>query len=654
MKTYNKKDLDTAVAPQDDFFQFANGGWIAKNPIPPEKSSWGSFNALREKVAKQVHAITKDALAGKLTGGEHGIGDTEAQQLSDFFTSGMDMKTRNKVGTKPIAHWLDLIENIDSIESLTSAITHLHKDGFSPLFGVFVGQDDKASTKYITNIVEGGITLGERDFYLVKSERNETIKAGFLKYAHELLAHVGTSTKTDGHTIWDFETKLARISMSRTDRHDITKTYHTYSVSAWQKECPAFPWKEYLKTQGLSAATHLLVQQPEYLKKMTELFKKTPLETWKLYLRFGILNDSAGMLTDTIGKTAFAFYGKVLSGSEKQEPQWKRVLGAVNGGIPDILGKEYVRRHFTKEAKEHMDALVDDLFVAFRARIKNLDWMSDVTKKKALVKLGKMTRKIGYPTKWRSYAGLHIDPTDYVGNIMRAGLHEMRHNFSKLGKPVDRDEWFMSPHVVNAYFSPNMNDIVFPAAILQDPFFDHEGDNAINYGAIGAVIGHEMTHGFDNHGCLFDGDGNYKNWWTAEDKKRFDKKAAVLVKQFNNFHVHGQPVNGKLTLGENVADLGGLAIAYDAFTNHLAQHPEENVVQGGFTPEQRFFLGYAHFECGHGRKEYELMKLVVDEHAPSKSRVNLPASNTPAWHEAYKTEPHHKLYLAEKQRAKIW
>ncbi|OGG59335.1 hypothetical protein A3C89_02405 [Candidatus Kaiserbacteria bacterium RIFCSPHIGHO2_02_FULL_50_50] len=654
MKTYRKQNLDTSVLPQDDFFQYANGGWIAKNPIPPEKSSWGSFYALREKVAKQVHAIAKDAIAGNLVAGKHGVGDNEAQQLSDFFASGMDMKTRNKLGLTPIQHWLDLIENIDSTESLIAAITHLHNDGFSPLFGVFVGQDDKASTKYITNIVEGGITLGERDFYLVKSERNETIKAGFLAYANKLLEHSPSINGGLAQTLWDFETKLAKISMSRNDRRDITKTYHKYSVSAWQKECPAFPWKAYLTSQGLGSATHLLVQQPEYLKKMTELLAKTPLSTWKLYLRFGLLDASAGMLTGAIGTTAFEFYGKVMSGSEKQEPLWKRVLGAVNAGIPDILGKEYVRRHFSEDAKEHMDALVDDLFVAFRARIKNLDWMSDGTKKKALVKLGKMTRKIGYPTTWRMYAGLHIDGGDYVGNIMRAGRHEMHHNYGKLGKPVDHDEWFMPPHMVNAYFSPNMNEIVFPAAILQDPFFDHEGDNAINYGAIGVVIGHEMTHGFDNQGALFDGDGNYKNWWTAEDKKRFDKKAAVLVKQFNNFRVHGQRVNGKLTLGENIADLGGLAIAYDAFMNHLEKHPEENVTLGGYTPTERFFLGFAHFECGHGRKEYELMKLVVDEHAPSKSRINLPVANTPAWHQAYKTEPHHKLYLPEKKQAKIW
>lgn len=644
-------------APQDDFFQYANGGWLAKNPIPPEKSKWGTFYVLREQSAKQLHDIVKDAATGKLVAETHRVGDTESQQLSDFFHSGMDTKTRNARGTTPVQHWLSLVEKIDSTESLVRTITTLHADGFSPLFGIFVGQDDKASTKYITNLVQSGLTLGERDFYLVKSERNADIRAGFLTYIESLLVRAGSThdeAKKSAQTLWGFETKLARISMSNVDRRDITKVYHKYSVSAWQKECPNFPWKAFLKAQGLEKATHLLVQQPDYLAKATDLLATTPLDTWKLYLRFEILDATAGMLTEGFGKDSFDFYGKILSGNEKQEPQWKRVLGAVNSGIGDILGKEYVRRHFSHDAKEHIERLVDDLFTAYRSRIIKIDWMSSATKKKALTKLSLMTRKLGYPNKWRSYAGLHIDPTDYVGNIFRASMHEQRHNYSRLGTPVDFDEWFMHPHEVNAYYSPNMNDIAFPAAILQDPFFDHEGDDAFNYGAIGAIIGHEITHGFDDQGCMFDGHGNYKNWWTEDDKKNFMKKANILVKQFNNFKVHGENVNGKLTLGENIADLGGLSIAYDAFMNHLAAHPEENIEKGGHTPAQRFFLGFAHSECGCSRKENALMMLVVDPHSPSEFRVNGPVANLPEFTEAYNVEPNHKLHLTEKQQARIW
>jgi putative endopeptidase len=441
--------------------------------------------------------------------------------------------------------------------------------------------------------------------------------------------------------------------MTKEDARDSEKVYNKMSFAQLERSAPTIKWGAYFKAIGMDAEKSLVVMQPEFVKALSKMLSDTPLEDWKVYMRFHLVNGAAGTLSKKFVRENFKFYGKVLSGSKVMKPIWRRALAATNGSLGELLGQTYVKLYFTAEAKKRMNALVDDLFTAYAARIKNLEWMTPATKKKALTKLRMVTRKIGYPDKWKSYRGLMVRPDDYFGNLLRSAAYEHRREARKLGRPIDRTEWGMYPQTVNAYCNFGMNEIVFPAAILQPPFFELFADDAINYGSIGSVIGHEITHAFDDQGSKFDGKGNMKSWWTDTDRKDFMKKADLVKKQFDQYRVaDGVAVNGQLTLGENIADLGGASIAYDAYQLQLARTGRKDIE--GFTSEQRFFLGFALFERELSRPEFVKMQVLTDPHSPGEFRINGPVSNLAEFYSAFGVKPGDKLYRAPKDRAKIW
>lgn len=654
MKTsygFSHHDLDTTVRPQDDFFHFAGGGWLKRNQIPKTESSWSRFHKLRHDVLTQCHDILEGLSKKKnLSAGSN------AQIVRDFYRSGMDMKTRNRLGLAPVESTLVRIEKIKTHDDLLAFVFTEHKRGNDQLWGHFVGQDDKDNAKYIFHLYQGSLSLPDRDYYLKDDEKTKKTRAAFLRYAAKLLTLSGSipaEAKRQAAEVLTLETKLARIMMSRTDSRDIKKTYNKMTVAALKKIAPGIPWGDFLKTLGVQKKVHtLIVTQPAYLKKLGTLLQKTPVDVWKTYLRFSAVDDAAPYLSEEYVDLVFSFYGKVLSGSREIKPLWKRVTATLDSAIGEAVGREYVARHFPEEAKVKINEMVDDLREAYRRRIERLEWMSPQTKKRALTKLRNMGRKLGYPDKWKSYAGLVIKPDTYFENVERTDAFEHRKNLARLGKKVDRKEWFTPPQTVNAYCDQNNNEIVFPAGILQPPFFGPHLDDATNYGCMGSVIGHEMTHSFDETGSEFDENANYRTWWTTEDRKRFKRRTATLVRQFNQYKVDGLPVNGKLTLSENIADLGGLEIAFEALKIHMEKHPLETI--DGFTPEQRFFLGLALFETEHSRPERRHMLLMVDTHSPGIYRVNGPFSNMNSFHDAWSVKSSDKLYRAPKDRARIW
>jgi len=648
---FDVRDLDESVRAQDDFFAYVNKKWMAKNPIPANESRWGSFLTLRHDSEKKLMAIVKELQAKKnLASG------SPEQIIRDLYASGMDMKKRDEVGLAPLQGLRSKIKNIDSVNSLVRVVAELHCIGVGVLWGTGLDQDAKNSERYVLHIYQDGTGMPDRDYYLKNDAESVRVRTAYIEYARGLFKILGYS-KRDSDTATDtllrIETLLAKASMKKEDARDADKTYHKMTVATLQRESKDINWKEYLRLLGAVEVRDVIVTQPDFVRSVDGLLSKIPLEDWKVYLEWHVANDFSGILTSKLAKHYFSFYGMALSGVKVMKPLWRRVLGAVNSQVGELLGKLYVEKHFTAEAKRRMNILVDDLFTAYETRLKSLDWMSPATKKKALVKLRALNRKIGYPDKWKSYKGLKIDPTDYVGNVLRATEMEHKRTMKKLKGPVDRGEWFMYPQTVNAYFSPNLNDIAFPAAILQPPFFNMSADDAVNYGCIGAVIGHEITHGFDDQGSKMDHKGNLKSWWTPEDRKRFEAKAKKVEKQFNAYEVaDGLKVNGKLTLGENIADLGGLSIAFDAYQLALSRTGRKDL--DGLTPEQRFFIAFAVFERENVRPEFEKMQVLTDPHSPGKFRINSPVSNHEEFYKAFGLVKMDKLYRAPKDREMVW
>ncbi|NQV93382.1 M13 family metallopeptidase [Candidatus Kaiserbacteria bacterium] len=649
MKSYFK-NIDTTVRPQDDFFKFSCGVWIKNNPIPPTKSKWGTFFILREDGLKKIKkVIEKNSKKKNIKNG------SEEQLTRDFYRSGLNMNVRNKLGILPIQHLLDCIERITSPEEIVKFITQEHAKGFSLLWGTTVAQDDKNGEVHNTFLYQNGLTLPDRDFYLKKDNESIRIQKAFKKYILETLVLVNIPKKEasrNADSIFAFEKRLAKASMDKVDSRDIEKLYNKKTLPQLQKIAPSVDWRAFLDEVGLKKATEVVVTQPEYLKEASQMIESVPISIWKMYLRWQIIDGFGSLLSKDFINIRFEFYGKTLTGQKQSEPEWKRVIGVLENNIGEAIGKEYVKTYFPPEAKEKVNELVDHLFVAYKKRIQSNEWMTASTKKKALLKLKHMTRKLGYPDKWKSYSGLTIKPGTYVENVIRSIGFEKNKAFKKLDKKVDKKEWFTTPQTVNAFYDPNMNEIVFPAGILQPPFFDPNADDAINYGSIGAIIGHEITHGFDDSGAKFDHNGNFHNWWTKGDKKRFEEKTKPLVAQFNQFKIGNVKMDGKMTLGENIADLGGISIAYDAYKEHL-KHTTGKIIQD-FTPEQRFFLGVTIFECGHERPEVIRTLALVDSHSRPIFRVNGPMSNLPEFYEAFKLTKGDKLYRKPKDRVKIW
>ncbi len=646
----DKSYLDLSVNPRDDFYEYAVGGWRKKNPIPSDESSWGTFIMLRDRNRNQLH----DLLRGLSKIKEIKKG-SDLSKLQDFYIEAMNEEKIEKLNFSPLKEKLGLIESIKDKESLIKVISEFQKSGLSSLWGIDIDQDLKNSEKITLYIAQDGLGLPDREYYLNVDTKSEEIRKKYLKHIENILSLSGRSNiEKDAKSIFDFEKRLARKSMDRTDMRDPLKLYNKKTLKNLEVLYPEISWREYFSLLGIVPPKEVVVMQPEFLKEVNNILKKVPFENLKIFFIWKLLNGSAGLLGKAFVNVNFDFYGKVLSGIPEIKPRWKRITSFLDNAMGDVLGKLYVEKHFSGEAKRKANELVNYLFKAYEKRINSLDWMSQSTKNKALKKLHAIVRKLGYPDKWRLYKNLEIKNDSYLENYFRISEFEFKRDTKKIGKPVDRTEWHLSASTVNAYYYPSLLDIVFPAGILQSPFFSVDNDIAVNFGAIGTVIGHEITHGFDDEGGKFDSKGNLKDWWSKEDKKLFEKKTKVLEKQFNKCEaLPGKFVNGKLTLGENVADLGGVSIAYDALKIYMDDHGRLPDIDG-FTPEQRFFLSFAVFEAQNTRPEMVRQYLITDPHSPGQFRINVPLSNMEEFYEAFGIKEGDKMYRSPKDRAKIW
>lgn len=649
-KFIDSANMDFTINPGDNFFLYAGGNWLNKTNIPASESRWGSFDLLRENNINNLHNLLEELSKESAAKG------TPEQKVGDFYKSGMDTANIEKAGVTPLDGVYADINNIKDANGVLSEIVDLRKKGMSQLFAFYIAPDDKDVTKQICQLSQGGLGLPDRDYYFKTEERYVKIREAYQQYIQNILVQSGMSeadAKKGATDIFNLELKLAQSSLSRVEMRDPDKMYNKYSFSGFSAVTPGMDWNSIFSQLGVKGEDSLIVTTPTFFTETGKLLTGTPVDVWKTYLRFHVTNDMAPYLSSNFGDLRFDFYGKTISGLEEQKPRWKRVLGQVDGDVGELLGRMYVDKHFKPEAKERMLTMISNLEDAYHERIQNLDWMSDDTKKRALHKLSTFVKKVGYPDKWRDYSKLEIVPDNYVHNIMAAAAFEYDYMLNKLGRPVDKTEWGMTPPTVNAYYNPAFNEIVFPAGILAFPFFDMSADDAVNYGGIGAVIGHEITHGFDDQGRKYDADGNLKDWWTADDTKKFEDKAQVVIDQFNGYTVLDTVhVNGELTLGENLADLGGLAISYQAFKK-TAQGQDTTKIDG-FTPDQRFFLSWAQVWRTKARPEETAKRIITDPHSPAEWRCNGPLSNMPEFYQAFGVKEGDKMYRPVDQRAKVW
>ncbi len=654
-KTMNKaidpKNMDTSVKPGDNFYLYVNGGWIKNNPIPPEYSQYGAFTVLYENNQKQLKTLVEEVSADK-TAKKGSI----AQKIRDFYNSGMDTAGINKLGIKAIEKELNEIASIEDKKGVEEQIATMQKSGTYPLFYFYSGADQKNSSMEIANLNQGGLGLPDVDYYLKDDELVKKIREAYKKYMVKMFVLSGEEEETakqSASDAFDIENRLAKVSYTRLERRNPEKNYNKMSLQQLQEISPSFDWKLYFAQLGLPEPGDINVSQVPFFKGISEIYEQTAVEAWKSYLKWNLINSAASYLSSPFEEEQFNFYGKVMSGQQQMQPRWKRVLGTTSSGLGEALGQLYVEKYFPPESKERMLHLISNLRKAFAERIKNLDWMSEETKEKALEKLEAITVKVGYPDKWKDYSSLEIVPDNYYQNVRNAREFAFNYNLNKIGKPVDKTEWGMTPQTVNAYYNPSNNEIVFPAGILQPPFFDKDADDAVNYGAIGVVIGHEMTHGFDDQGRKYDKDGNLNDWWTEEDAQRFNEKTGKLGKLYDRYTLlDSLHINGKLTMGENIADLGGLNISYLAFQMALNGKTPEPF--DGFTATQRFFMGYAQVWRQNIRNEELIKRLKTDVHSPGEARVNIPPFNMEVFLKAFDIKPGDKLYIKPEERAVIW
>jgi putative endopeptidase len=643
-------NLDRSTKPSQDFYQFANGGWLARNPVPPEYSRYGSFEELMEKNYRDLHKILDEAAEN--TSAPKG---SNLQKVGDYYASAMDSAQAEKLGVTPLAGEFEQIASLNTTSDLPALLARRHVHGIPGLFNFFVEQDAKASTNVIAQLYQGGLGLPDRDYYTKDDDRSKMIRDEYVKHVTKMFELLGDATAADeAKTVMEMETELAKASMTRVEQRNPNAIYHKTSLSDLAELTPAFSWDAYFRGIGWTNPGSLNVCQPEFFKAMNRMIANRPVTDWKTYLRWHLIRATAPLLSSPFVNESFHFYGSVMTGAKELRPRWKRALSSVNEGLGEALGMLYVKEFFTPKAKARALEMVNNLKAAFEGRIETRQWMSEATRVKALAKLDAFGVKIGYPDKWRSYAGLEIDRGPYVWNAMRADSFEFKRQLAKIGQPVDRTEWGMTPPTVNAYYNPLMNEIVFPAGILQPPFFDPNADDAVNYGGMGAVIGHEMTHGFDDQGSQYDAKGNLADWWKPQDKNAFAARTKLVEEEFDGFvAVDSLHVNGKLTLGENIADLGGLTIAYAALKKSMEGKPEPPTIDG-FTPEQRFFLAWAQMWRANYRPEELRRRLIIDVHSPSKFRTNGPIMNMPEFYEAFSVAPGDSMYRPEKERARIW
>jgi putative endopeptidase len=647
---FDVANLDRTCKPCDDFYQFAVGGWLKNNPIPAEYPEWGSFITLADKNETALHGILETAAANSSA-----TPGSNEQKIGDFFASCMDTKEIDAQGVKPIAAELSLIDAIHDTAGLIDAGARLQAEGVGVLFNYGSDQDFKDSSKVIGEATQGGLSLPDRDYYTRDDEESKKLRQQFVEHAAKLLVLAGDTPEkasSEANTVLGIETSLAKASMTNVERRDPEKIYHKMSLADAQSLTPQFSWSAYFHAVGSPALTEINIAQPDFFKALNGMLTSVSVSDWKTYYRWQLVNRSAGLLSDPFVQENFAFNDRILTGSKEIRPRWKRCTSATDQQLGEALGQVYVQKYFPPEAKARALDLVHNLLAALQDDLQTLPWMSPGTRKAAIGKLQAFTLKIGYPDKWRDYSALKIDRTSYLQNVFRATQFENARDLAKIGKPVDRGEWGMTPPTVNAYYNPQLNEIVFPAGILQPPLYDPKRDDAYNYGGIGAVIGHEITHGFDDQGAQFDPHGTLKDWWTPEDLKNFQARGECVAKQFDGYEVEkGLHENGKLVEGESIADLGGVTLAYAAFQKSLHGKPGEKDANG-FTPEQRFFLGYAENWALNVRPEFARLLTNTDPHPLPRFRVNGPLSNTAEFAKAFGCKNGDPLIRA--QVCKIW
>lgn len=644
-------NLDTSVSPKDNFYQFACGGWMKNNPLTGEYSRFGSFDKLAENNRKQLNELI-ESIASKQS-----YQDKIEQKIGDLYNMAMDSARLNQQGVTPIQADLQRIASVKNKSELSHLIPELLISGTASFFAVYVDADPMNSSQYLLQTYQSGISLGEREYYLDTDENTTRIREEYKKHVKKMFELAGFSSaqaEKNKDAVLKIETRLAKAAYDNVKLRDPYANYNKMTVDELQKLVPAIDWKEYLSVLRLENTNELSVSQKESLIEVGEVIHSESLENLIAYMQWKLIDEAAGQLSDEIYTQNFDFYGKILSGKEEQAPRWKRAVSTVNGVLGEAVGQMYVKEYFPPAAKERMLKLVHNLQESLGQRIDALTWMGDETKEKAHEKLNTFHVKIGYPDKWRDYSDLEIDKTlSYYENLKRASRFEYDYMLAKEGKPVDKDEWLMTPQTVNAYYNPSTNEICFPAGILQYPFFDMNADDAFNYGAIGVVIGHEMTHGFDDQGRQFDKDGNLKDWWTAEDAERFTERAQVMIDFFDAIEVApGVHANGRFTLGENIADYGGLQVSFQAFQHAIKDAPL--AVVDGYTPEQRFFLAYSTVWAGNIRPEEILVRTKGDPHSLGKWRVNGILPHIGAWYDAYDVQAGDSMYVPVEKRVAIW
>nr|WP_320119345.1 M13 family metallopeptidase [uncultured Marinifilum sp.] len=646
-----KEDMNLSVKPGDNFFEYSNGTWMKNTPIPADKSRYGAFDILGENANEAVHILLEEA--AKTVNAEKG---SNLKKIQDFYATAMDVEKINQLGIKPLLPEFEKIAALKNATDLRKELIHLHKMGVSALFSAGVEQDMKNTSVNRMYLGEAGLSLSDRDYYVADNETSENIRKEFVKHIAKMFELIGEDVKVaqnNAERIMRFETRMAEKFNTRLENKNYPAMYNPKTVEVLEKEYPNFAWGTYFKEMGADIKEYVITTHPRYLAELNKILVEEKMSDIQLYLKWKVLDDAAGAVGSELEKQNFAFYGTILTGATEQQPRWRRMSKATGSVLGEAVGQLYVEKYFPPEAKERMDELVNNLKIALRGRIEKLKWMSDTTRAEALAKLDAFGVKIGYPEKWEDYSKLEVGTDSYIQNLWRAANFGFEKNVAKLGEPVDTEKWGMTPQTVNAYYHPLLNEVVFPAAILQPPFFYMNGDDAVNYGAIGVVIGHEMTHGFDDNGRRFDKDGNMRDWWAAEDVDKFNNRAQKLVDQFNGFYAFDDlHVDGKLTLGENIADYGGLTISLEAYK--MALDGKEPADVEGFNHMQRFFLSYAKVWRGNIRDKYLRKLIKEDEHSPGRYRVNGGLFNIPEFYEAFEISESDPLYRTEEQRAQIW
>ncbi len=644
-----QENMDKSVRPQDNFYRYVNGEWHKTHEIPGDRKAIGAFYDLREGAKEDVLAIIKNvANSNNQTKGSN------AQKVADMYNSVMDIDTRNKLGVAPLKKDFAEIDQLKSKDELSIYMAKSQKEGASNPLGYYINEDSKNSTQYASHIWQWGLSLPDRDYYLKDDERYNELRKGYVEHIEKMFNMAGFSqAKQRAEQIMQLETALAEKHWTRVESRNRDKTYNKLTISELNTLAGDFNWRNYFKELGLPEIKEIIINQPSFVEGFSDVYRDFPLDAWKNYMRWQWLHASANYLSDDFEKENFEFFSKQLSGQSEQDPRWKTAVATVNASLGEIIGQLYVDKHFQPEAKQRMVTLVENLRKAYGESIDDLEWMGDATKTAAREKLAKFIPKIGYPDKWIDYSALNINKGDLATNMRNASRFEFQRELKKLGGPIQRHEWHMTPQTVNAYYNPTKNEIVFPAAILQPPFFNMEADDAVNYGAIGAVIGHEMGHGFDDQGSKFDGDGNLKNWWTDEDRRKFKERTAQLVKQYGDYKpLPDMHINGELTLGENIGDLAGVTIAYKAY--RMSLNGKEAPVIDGFTGDERFFMGFGQVWRTKYQELEARRRLDTDPHSPAEYRAVGSLSNLNEFYKTYGVKEGDGMYIAPEKRVKIW